>query len=150
MSQARYAEEAYLGVGGLHYAARWNVVGTCLAYASESLALAALEFFVNWNRRVASEPLAAVPAEIPDDLKIVALDEIALPANWRAVSVPESTQRIGSDWVRSGRSTVLSVPSVLIPQERNYLLNPAHRDFKRLRIGKPEPFSFDHRMWKLK
>ena len=55
---------------------------------------------------------------------------------------------LGTAWVKSARTAVLRVPSVVIPRETNVLLNPAHPDFDRIRIGGPEPFSFDPRMWK--
>ena len=56
--------------------------------------------------------------------------------------------RYGSAWLRRARTAVLEVPSVIVPSERNYLLNPRHPDFARLRIGRPTPFVFDPRMWK--
>jgi RES domain-containing protein len=55
--------------------------------------------------------------------------------------------RYGSEWLRSGRAAVLEVPSVLVPGETNLLLNPAHVDFKRLRIARARAFSFDPRLW---
>jgi RES domain-containing protein len=148
ISLARYADDAFSGRGGLRYGARWHAAGTQIVYTSESLALAALEFFVNWNRRDAPEPLVAIAAEIPGTVRIRHVDVADLPTNWRSHPVPGSTQRIGSEWAASGKSAVLSVPSVVVPQERNYLLNPAHGDFKRIKIAKAERFSFDGRMWK--
>jgi RES domain-containing protein len=147
LSLARYADQAFTGRGSLQSAARWHPVGTVLVYTSGSLALAALEFFVNWNRRSAPEPLVAIPADISEDL-ILELEHRRLPSGWRAQPIHPATRQIGAGWVKSGTSAVLSVPSVIIPQERNYLLNPAHAAFKKIRFGKPEPFSFDPRMWK--
>jgi len=146
LSLARFADQAFTGRGSLQTAARWHPMGTSLVYTSGSLALAALEFFVNWNRRSAPEPLVAIPVDVPGDLTIPELER--LPAGWRAQPVPVSTQKIGADWVRANTSAILGVPSVVVPQERNYLLNPAHPGFKKIRIGKAEPFSFDPRMWK--
>jgi RES domain-containing protein len=57
---------------------------------------------------------------------------------------------LGSNWVARNESAVLSVPSAIIPIERNYLLNPAHADFARIRIRPPQPFGFDARLWKPK
>ena len=146
LSLARYADQAFAGRGGLLVAARWHPEGTSLVYTSGSLALAALEFFVNWNRRSAPEPLVAIPADVPDSVSRI--DHRRLPPDWRSHPVPSSTQKIGADWVKSGASAILIVPSVIVPQEKNYLLNPAHPDFKKIHIGKPETFSFDPRMWK--
>jgi RES domain-containing protein len=55
---------------------------------------------------------------------------------------------LGASWAYAGRTAILVVPSALVPQERNYLINPAHPDFERMRIGRPQPFTFDQRMWK--
>jgi len=79
------------------------------------------------------------------DLEINTTD---LPKNWRSHPPPERLADLGTEWLRSGRPPVLLVPSAVVPQERNYLLNPAHRDFRAVRVGAPEPFSFDPRMWK--
>ncbi len=68
-----------------------------------------------------------------------------LPAGWRAEPAPAFTQAIGDRWVKSARSPMLALPSV-ITGETNYLLNPSHPDFKKITIGKPEPFTFDPRL----
>ena len=69
-----------------------------------------------------------------------------LPSTWRIEPPPPFTQRIGDLWVRASRSAVLALPSVIIPSEFNFLINPAHPDFKKISIGKPEPFVFDPRL----
>jgi RES domain-containing protein len=148
VSIAENAEDAFSGQGGLRFAARWHKVGTCVVYTSASLALAAMEFFVNWKEQAAPRALASISAHVPDGLRISVLSDQRLPDDWRSSRVREATQQIGSDWARSGESAILSIPSTVIPEERNFLLNPAHRDFKRIRVGKPRPFSFDPRMWK--
>ncbi|HWZ33755.1 MAG TPA: RES family NAD+ phosphorylase [Bryobacteraceae bacterium] len=148
LSLARFADQAFTGRGSLKSAARWHPIGTTLVYTSGSLALAALEFFVNWSRRSAPEPLVAIPADTAPDVSVLELEHRRLPSGWRAQPVHPATQQIGAAWIKSGASAILSVPSVIIPQERNCLLNPTHGDFKKIRIGKPEPFSFDPRMWK--
>jgi RES domain-containing protein len=117
-------------------------------YASATLSLAALELFVHLEAEDAPEDLVAVPAEIPDDLRRleIAMDE--LPADWRRYPAPERLADLGSAWVRAGTTAVLVVPSAVIPQERNYLLSPAHPAFARIRVGRATPFSFDPRLWK--
>ena len=147
LSLARFAGEAFAGRGSLHAAGRWHPIGVAVVYTSGSLALAALEFFVNWNSRTAAEPLVAIPAEIPAEL-IFELEKRRLPSNWRAEPAAGPTRHIGAGWAKAQTSAALAVPSAIVPQERNYLLNPAHSDFEKIRIGKPELFSFDPRMWK--
>jgi RES domain-containing protein len=70
----------------------------------------------------------------------------ALPSDWKMEPPPLSTRQLGDHWARSSRSAILAVPSVIIPDETNYVLNPAHPDFKRIVIGKPAPFTFDPRL----
>ena len=74
------------------------------------------------------------------------LAEKKLPMDWRASPPGPATMQLGNEWVRAQRSAVLAVPSAIIPAETNYLLNPAHPDFRRLRIHKPVEFTFDPRM----
>jgi RES domain-containing protein len=142
-----FTAKAFDGEGAARTEGRWNLRAVRVVYTAETLALAAMEFFVNLSLR-RPLALAAIPVEIPDVVEIVSLDSAGLPSDWRTHPAAPSTRAIGSAWIAAARSAVLSVPSALIPQERNYLLNPAHRDFHKIRIGKPEPFYFDPRMWK--
>jgi RES domain-containing protein len=90
--------------------------------------------------------LVLIPADVPDGIVEDVLTE-RLPPNWRSLLAPESLGRIGADWAQERRTAALSVPSAVMPVERNFLLNPSHPDFRRIAIGRPVPFSFD-RMWK--
>jgi RES domain-containing protein len=69
-----------------------------------------------------------------------------LPKDWRVAPPPPSAKQLGDTWVREGRSAILCLPSVIIPDEVNYVLNPGHRDFGKMFIGKPKPFAFDPRL----
>lgn len=132
----------------MRFGARWHTAGTAVVYTSMSLSLAALEVFVHFDTDVAPTGLIAIPAEIPEHLKIEKIELSRLPKNWHDHPSPQSLKQIGSSWVAEGSSVALSVPSALIPSERNYLLNPKHKDFKLIEIGEPLPFRFDPRMWK--
>jgi RES domain-containing protein len=81
-----------------------------------------------------------------DEVMVAVLEEVALPADWRADPPPASTQSIGDAWVLASRSAVLRVPSVVVPLESNYILNPRHPDFARPRIEPPMPFPLDPRL----
>ena len=148
ISSLRHAAQAFSGEGGLKYPARWHHKGTLIVYTSSTLSLAALEMFANLKPQDISTELVAISAEIPDGVTIRSVDASKLPRNWREYPGPPSLQALGSGWVESRESAVLSVPSALIPAERNYLISPAHPDFRRLKIHSPAPFSFDSRMWK--
>ena len=90
--------------------------------------------------------LVAISADIPETLTIFRMPASGLPANWRRYPPPEALAELGTRWARDLKSPVLAVPSAVIPQELNYVLNPVHPDFKRIRVGDPEAFRFDPRL----
>jgi RES domain-containing protein len=108
--------------------------------------LAVLEFFVHLNRNRTVKDLVLTSAEIPNDIRIERVEVSNLPPRWRESPAPEYLHSIGNDWITKHLSAVLAVPSVVIPQENNYLLDPAHPDFKHIRINRSSPFSFDPRI----
>ncbi len=135
---------AFDGEGAWRFGGRWNSRGTRTVYTSATLSLAALETLVHLNPPVAFK-YVAIPIEF-DEALVETFATSDLPADWNEEPPPPSTAEIGDRWVKESRSAVLELPSVIIPAEPNYLLNPAHSDFKRIRIGKPTPFSFDPRL----
>ena len=135
---------AFDGEGAWLFGGRWNSRGTRMVYTSITLSLAALETLVHLNPPVAFK-YVAIPIEF-DEALVETVAAMDLPADWNEEPPPPSTAEIGDRWVRESRSAVLKLPSVIISAELNYLLNPGHSDFKRIRIGKPMPFSFDPRL----
>ena len=135
---------AFDGEGAWLFGGRWNSRGTRIVYTSITLSLAALETLVHLNPPVAFK-YVAIPIEF-DEAIVETVAAMDLPADWNEEPPPPSTAEIGDRWVRESRSAVLKLPSVIISAELNYLLNPGHSDFKRIRIGKPMPFSFDPRL----
>jgi RES domain-containing protein len=119
-----------------------------VVYTSGSLSLAALELFVHVDIDIVPADLVAIPADIPDSLAIDTVRVGSLSKEWRRYPAPDALKDIGTTWVARGSRAILAVPSAVIPEERNYLLNPAHQDFRRIRIDKALPFQFDPRMWK--
>ncbi len=143
-----HLSQAFDGEGARQFGGRWNRLGTRVVYASATLSLAALEFFVNLDRDTEPDQLVAISADTPDDMRIEYIEVSDLPKNWRSYPVTEELQDLGTAWMASASTAMLVVPSAVIPEERNYLLSPAHPDFKRFRLNKPEAFHFDPRMWK--
>jgi RES domain-containing protein len=140
----RRAADAFIGEGSKVYGGRWNSPGSAVIYASQYKSLAALETLVHLD----PIPLAIFKAfsfEFPDSL-IEALSVADLPKDWRAEPVPHATQQLGDTWLAEARSAVLAVPSVIVPEELNYLLNPAHADFPKITVRKPQDFVFDPRL----
>jgi RES domain-containing protein len=70
-----------------------------------------------------------------------------LPKNWREEPPPRSLQKIGADWIKAAESVILAVPSVIIPTELNYLINPRHPNFPKIKIDRPTDFAFDQRLF---
>ncbi len=143
----RYAAEASSGEGARLYGGRWNTRGVRLVYASTSLALAAIETFVNLDPNLQPTDLVSIEGEVPDELGIKKLDLKALQANWHETR-NESLRRFGDEWAHAGETVALLVPSAAIRVEWNVLLKPAHPDFSKIRYRKTEPFHFDVRMFR--
>lgn len=143
--KARYADTAYSGAGGLEASGRWHHKGRSVVYASGTLSLAALEYLVHLGRRDTKISLVSVQATIPDDIPLMAIDKASLPRNWKAAPPIEATMALGDNWLVEARSAILKVPSVVVADEFNYLLNPRHPGFKRITVSEPAPFSFDPR-----
>jgi RES domain-containing protein len=144
--KARHARTAFSGEGARIAGGRWNRPGEAVVYASASLALAAIETFVHLGEDALHIEFVHFRIEIPDEVGIQRCRRP--PPGWRAEPPEESSMRYGSRWLRQGRTAVLEVPSAIVPSEMNYLLNPAHPGFRRIRVGRPLPFLFDPRMWK--
>lgn len=144
ITTARFAATAFSGEGARLYGGRWNPKGIALVYTAESRSLALLEMMVQ------DAPLRAryvlIPAALPDTVSVTLVEVADLAADWRRFDRRDALQRIGRDWLESGRSAVLAVPSAVVPAERNYLLNPAHPDFARIIMGEPEALDTDFRL----
>lgn len=135
---------AFDGEGARLFGGRWNSAGTPAVYASGTMSLAVLETLVHLNPPMR---LSWVSFELVFDERLVeTLSATNLPADWAEEPPPPSSKQIGDEWVRAARSAVLQVPSVIIPSESNYLLNPGHPDFRKIQIGEPAPFLFDPRL----
>ncbi len=145
ISSRRYRR--FDGEGARLYGGRWNHAGTPIVYTSGSLALAALELFVHVDTDLAPAGLIATPADLPENLSLDTADLPELPKNWRSYPAPEALKDIATAWINKSSTAVLAVPSAVIPSEQNYLLNPRHPDFRRIRIQSAIPFEFDPRMW---
>ena len=117
-----------------------------VVYTSSSLSLATLEVLVHLDDPESfARMFSWFAMEIPDEL-VEVLDESKLPSTWCADETTAATQVIGDAWVRSQRTAVLAVPSVVTPGERNYLLNPSHPRISEIRIAGPQPFRPDPRL----
>lgn len=136
------------GAGAYRFGGRWSSAGVRLAYTAEHLSLAMIEYFVHIDAEDAPRDLVMVAADIPATVSRIAISEKQLPANWRRSLAPPSLALIGDDFVSECRAAILIVPSVLAPAESNWLVNPRHPDFSKIRVRPPEKFRYDARFFR--
>jgi RES domain-containing protein len=142
---ARYVAHAFDGEGARLYGGRWNSPGRPAVYTAGSLALAALEVLVHMQSRKALSNYWKVRLAFDKSLGTT-VTVADLPPNWRQGRAPKETQAVGDRWLAEGVTPILQVPSVVIPEEWNYVLNPTHPQFAEIQQGVPEPFTFDPRL----
>lgn len=148
LCQAAHGAVAFSGEGARRYGGRWNPKGRAAVYTASSLSLAALEILVHADSDLLGNEYLAFAVDIPEDVAVECLEVSGLPASWREEYPPLACRDLGGAWLARGEAAVLAVPSAVIPVETNYLLNPAHADFARLRIQAPTVFRFDARLWR--
>jgi RES domain-containing protein len=120
-----------------------------MVYTCSTLSLCLLEFFVHFDPEAAD----LVPlhleyrwANVPETVPRYESQASDLPRNWKEIPWPKSTQELGTKWMVEGRYVVVSVPSVIVPMEKNFLLNPNHPSFSRISIGPPSALEIDPRL----
>src|SRR6266852_124103 len=114
----RYASEAATGEGAALYPGRWNSRGIWVVYASTSLALAAIETFVNLKAKTQPTDLVSIEGEVPDKLEVGRIELNRLPPSWQQPR-ETSLRHFGDDWIRAAQTVALLVPSAAIGGEWN-------------------------------
>ena len=142
-----YAKRPLDGEGAYRFGGRWSSLGVRVAYVAEHLSLAMLEYFVHVDPDHPPKDLVIVEAEIPDNVPRLSVGPKQLPPNWRQVPPPSALAAIGDEFIRVERAAVLIVPSVLAPAESNWLVNPRHPAFGRIRVHPPRDFEYDSRFF---
>lgn len=143
-----YEADDLSGKGAELTGGRWNRAGRPLVYAASTAALACLETVVHLNGD--GLPLnrflvrIEAPAAVWQARRVLTLSE--LPAGWSAIPEGRVSLDIGDAWLREGATLFLVVPSVIVPEEWNVLINPVHPDASRLRATKLRPWLFDQRL----
>lgn len=144
IAKSRYSADLS-GEGARLFGGRWNHVGTPCLYSSESRALALLEFSVHLNLHDMPRHLRTAIIQIPDK-NIYTLSPSELPANWMESPAPASTKDLGTKLLNTLDVLVIRVPSTIIPQEYNYLINPRHRDARQIQLISEEELVYDARI----
>lgn len=128
------------------YMARWNSKGTFVIYTAGSRALACLENIVHRSGEGLNSVFKVMLIKFPDTIKIEEIKSEDLPKNWYKIGVNQHSQKIGDNWVKEGKTAILKVPSAIIKKEYNYILNPNHKDYKKIKLIDIEDFDFDPRL----
>ena len=126
--------------------ARWNSHHVKVIYTSSSQSLSCLENVVHRSSLGLNQNFRLLTINIPDNIKITEVKLSDLEPNWQDYEAFPYTQNIGNGWIRNSETAVLKVPSAIITQEYNYLLNPNHPDFSKIKLTGNEPFIFDSRI----
>ncbi|MGH9946565.1 MAG: RES family NAD+ phosphorylase [Pyrinomonadaceae bacterium] len=133
------------GEGARRFGGRWNSPGTKVLYTAATLSLATLEILVHLDsdELISAYSYAAVSF---DDKLVENIENIAtLPKDWNVSPIAPEVQQVGDQWVRSKSSVVLSVPTAMVPGERNYLINIEHPEVKKLIFSEPRRLVLDQR-----
>ena len=146
LCKTQHTATAFSGEGARLFGGRWNSPGQPMIYTSSSLSLATLEVMVHLeDSETFANLFSWIPVSIPENL-VETLDDSSLPPQWLNDETNATSRSIGDVWMKSLRSAVLAVPSVITPGELNFLLNPRHHQFSDLEIGTASQFRPDPRL----
>jgi RES domain-containing protein len=144
--KAAFAGQAFDGEGARQFGGRWNSAGTPIIYTADCLAAAALELMVNMiDYSVILQKFVRISVGFPKG-RIQTIHAADLPEGWQRPPASAGCKAVGDKWVRRKESLVLKIPSAVIPEHVNYLINPEHPGFTELEINPALPFTFDHRL----
>ncbi|NEN25616.1 RES family NAD+ phosphorylase [Cryomorpha ignava] len=135
------------GKGAEMSGGRWNSIGNAIIYTAESRALCTAEIAVHTPLGIVPKDYFLISIEIPEDIKIKQSDVNSLPKNWRTFPHIPGTKKIGDEFVNQNDFFVLKVPSAIIQDEFNHLINPGHKDFTKIKIQSVESFKFNQRLF---
>lgn len=136
------------GKGAALKGARWNPIGVELIYTAQNRSLAMAEVAVHFTLATLPEDYQMITIDIPDEIARQQLSEAELPEDWMEFPHPNSTQKIGLDFVNANAYCVLLIPSAVTQGDFNVLINPNHADFQKITVAQIEKFPFDKRIFK--
>lgn len=133
------------GTGAKLYGGRWNEQGTAVVYFASSRAMAIMELLIHLNGDDLDRDFSLAAFEVPDDkIEQVAIKD--LPENWKEYEAESFLKAIGHQFIAKGNQLVLKVPSVLVEEENNILMNPNHTDANKVKLISKRVFRFDRRL----
>jgi len=140
----RFAYADLSGSGARQFGGRWNSEGKAMVYLASSRSLATLEALAHLSPTNLPDDYCMMTIETPDN--VTAIDEIQLPENWNEFPEPGALRKLGDLFLSDKKYLLLKVPSAIVREEYNYLLNPLHPDAKSVKIIGTQPFYFDQRL----
>ena len=146
LSHKKYANDLSGTVAWLN-GGRWNSRGKFALYAAQHVSLSKLEVAVHLDLDIIPNDYVLVEIYLPDGttIKTVRMDE--LESDWNSIPHSESTQLFGDDFLEANQYLAIKVPSAIVPQEFNYIINPKHKDYSEVRVLNVEMFSFDTQLF---
>ena len=128
------------------YPAKWNSKDIKMIYTAQSRALACLENVVHRSSKGLQNNFRVMQIFVPDDIVLKEVKETDLITGWKEFDKMPYTQSLGDRWIREAKSAVLKIPSAIVSGDSNYLINPGHKDFQKVKLLRTEPFEFDGRI----
>jgi RES domain-containing protein len=144
LSKSKYRKDLE-GIGAKKAGGRWNNVNVACVYTSDSRALAVLEYSANIELEFVPRALHITTYEIPED-EFIQFDEADFPGEWKAVPSASSTKDFGSFYMNDPDVLGIKVPSILVPEEYNYLINPNAKNISTIHVLEAKDFIFDVRV----
>jgi len=131
------------GIGAYYHGGRWNTPQNSMLYTSSRRSLAMLEIIVHWQQPIPPKGYVVVVLFVPDS---VAVKNLSYPIpDW--YEDQQWSKEVGDMWLQSNESLLMSVPSAIVPAEKNYLINPTHPEASSMKVIHLEPFQFDKRLF---
>jgi RES domain-containing protein len=146
LSKTHFANDLS-GSGAEQFGGRWNSKGFPMIYASENRSLCVAEIAVHMPLGFLPVDFSMISIEIPSSIKILEIEKRELPKNWNSIPFSVASQYFGDVFLKEKKYCIMKVPSVIVPGEFNYLINPLHPSTNKINIKKIEPFSFDERLF---
>ena len=147
LAKQKYSDDLS-GIGAKLTGGRWNNKGTKILYTSDSRALCTAEIAVHMPVGLIPKDYFLITLEMPDKISLTQIDSKSLPKKWMDFPYSSITQKIGEDFISKGEFLILKVPSAVVQGDYNYLINPFHKDFDKVRLISKEKFNFDERLFK--
>lgn len=145
LSKRKYASQLN-GKGAAKFGNRWNSKGVEMIYTAESRSLAMAEVVVHLTLATLPSDFVMIEIDIPNKLEVLEIESSALKKDWKNNPPSMSTQSIGDEFVNASKQCVMKVPSVVVQGDFNYLINPHHSDFRKIKVSEIISFPFDSRL----